>query len=274
MPNDRAGDRRSQSPQSVTRVIRILEALCDSPVGLSLADLSRTLSSPKSSVAALLRGLAQAGFVEPAEGIWRLGPGAFGLGSALSAARRRLLSSDLIRAGMSRLAERSGETVLFAVADGDGETLTYVDVVESRNVVRFSVSVGDRRPLYCTSGGRAMLAALPRPALAEYLDRVKPLRLTRHTVIAKRDIDAAIAAARVSGVGRTVDQTADGVTGTAAVIRDAAGMVVGALVVAAPSARLEGRGDALADLVRTEAETISRSLGYRPSPPGRGAGSA
>jgi DNA-binding IclR family transcriptional regulator len=53
----------------------------------------------------------------------------------------------MVRDGMRRLAERSGETVLFAVADEDGETMTYVDVIESRNAVRFAVSIGDRRPL-------------------------------------------------------------------------------------------------------------------------------
>lgn len=263
MPNVSTGDRPSQSPQSVTRVIRILEALCDSPAPLSLADLSRILASPKSSVAALLRGLADAGFVTTADGTWRLGPGAYGLGSALAVARRRLQSSDLIRDGMARLVERSGETVLFAVADGDGETLTYVDVAEGRNSVRFSASVGDRRPLYCTSGGRVLLAAQPEAAVADYLKRLKPSRLTPHTEIDKKDLAAIVATARQTGFAQTVDQAEDGVTGTASVIRDASGAVVGALIVGAPSGRFEDRREELAAMVREEAATISRSLGYR-----------
>src|SRR5262245_49668639 len=108
-------DRRKNSPQSVTRVIRILEVLCASPDPVGLAQLSRALKAPKSSVAALLRGLAEADFVVSSEGTYRLGPNAFGLGSALLEARRRLQSSNLVRDGMRRLAERSGETVLFAV---------------------------------------------------------------------------------------------------------------------------------------------------------------
>jgi DNA-binding IclR family transcriptional regulator len=245
-------------------VIRILEALCDSPEAISLADLSRLLGSPKSSVASLLRGLADAGFVASSDGTWRLGPGAFGLGSALTAARRRFQSSDLIRDGMHRLADHSGETALFAVADSDGETLTYVDVVESRSSVRFAVAVGDRRPLYCTAGGRALLAALPEAELAAYLARVKLARLTAETEITRRGLTAAIDAVRATGVAQTIDQAADGVTGTAATIRDASGTVIGALIVAAPSARLQHSRKALADLVRAEAATTSRSLGYRP----------
>ena len=251
------------SPQSVTRVIHILEALCASPTPISLAHLSRVLDAPKSSVAALLRGLAETDFVVSSEGTYRLGPSAFGLGSALLEARRRLQSSDLVREGMRRLADRSRETVLFAVRDTGGKTMTYVDVIESRNTVRFSVSVGDRRPLYCTAGGRVLLASLSDEDLRRYLNRLKPQQLTAHTETNKRQLAEAIAAARERGVAQTVDQAADGVTGTASVIRDAAGTVIGTLIVAAPSSRLQDRGAELARLVLEEATAISRCLGHR-----------
>ncbi len=259
----RAARRSSNSPQSVTRVIHILEALCESPQPLGLADLSRALATPKSSLAALLRGLAQADFVVSEGATFRLGAGAFGLGSALLEARKRLQSSDLVRAGMRRLSERSGETVLFAVRDASEQTMTYVDVIESHNAVRFAVSVGDRRPLYSTAGGRALLAADADADVRRYLKRLKPQRFTARTETDKRRLADVIAAARKAGVAQTVDQTAEGVTGTAAVIRDASGAVLGALIVAAPSARSRGRIDALARHVRDEAAAISRSLGHR-----------
>lgn len=263
MPKQPDEERRAQSPQSVTRVIRILEALCASPQAMTLADLSRSLGTPKSSLAALLRGLAEEQFVVMSDGAWRLGPGAFGLGSALVEALRRFQSSDLIRAGMRRLAERSGETVLFGVRGEDGGTMTYVDVVESRNAVRFAVSVGDRRPLYCTAGGRALLAAGSDRELRGYLDQLKPERLAAQTETGKRRLAETIADARQAGVAQTVDQAADGVTGTASAIHDAAGAVLGALIVAAPSSRSQDRLAELATLVSEEAAAISRSLGFR-----------
>lgn len=263
-------DRPLNSPQSVTRVIRILEALCVSSTPMSLAHLSRALDAPKSSIAALLRGLAEADFVVSSEGAYRLGPSALGLGSALLEARRRLQSSDLVREGMRRLANRSGETVLFAVRDTGADTITYVDVIESRNAVRFAVSLGDRRPLYCTAGGRALLATLSEEDLRRYLHRLKPQQLTHNTETNKRRLTEAIATARKAGVAQTVDQAADGVTGTASALRDAAGTVIGALVVAAPSSRLQNRGTELTRLVLEEAATISRSLGHRtPTPSAR-----
>jgi DNA-binding IclR family transcriptional regulator len=252
------------SPQSVSRVIQILEVLCASAEPVSLAQLSRDLEAPKSSLAALLRGLVEEGFVVSTESVYRLGPRAFGLGSALLEARRRFQSSDLVRDGMRRLADRSDETVLWAVLDGGRDTLTYVEVIESRNAIRFTVPVGDRRPLYCTSGGRVLLASVPEAEVKAYLKRLKPRSLTASTETDKSKLSAEIEKARELGISQTVDQAADGAAGTAAVIRDATGTVIGALVVAAPSSRIQKKRAELARLVSEEALIISASLGYRP----------
>lgn len=256
------------SPQSVTRVIRILETLSARPGPTSLADLARELATPKSSLAALLRGLGDEAFVVPVDGGWRLGPGAFGLGSALLEARRRLQSSDLIRDGMRRLAARSGETVLFGVRDPGGETLTYVDVVESPNPVRFTVAIGDRRPLYGTAGGRALLTVLSDEVLKTHLIALKPQRLTPSTETDRRRLAEIVAEARREGVVQTVDQAAEGVTGTASLICDAAGEAIGALILAAPSGRTLERRAELMRIVKAEADLVSRSLGHRPRPAG------
>lgn len=256
-------DRRSGSPQSVTRVIRLLEALCASNEPVTLAVLSRRLGTPKSSLAALLRGLADEDLVVVADGAWRLGPGAFGLGSALSEARRRLQSSDLIREGMRRLCERSGETVLLAVGDHGGDMLTYVDLVESSHVVRYSVSIGDRAHFYATAGGRALLSTCSPEAVETYLRRIVPERFASTTETDIAALARLIERARSDGYAQTVDQAAEGVTGTASIIRDAGGTVVGALVVAAPSARSQDRLAELARLTMEEAAAISRSLGFR-----------
>lgn len=256
-------ERRAGAPQSVTRVIRLIEALCATARPLSLAELARALDTPKSSLAALLRGLADEGFVSAVDGAWELGPGAWGLGSALTEARRRLQTPDLVRAGMRRLVERSGETVLFGVRDAGGETLTYVDVIESRNPVRFAVPVGDRRPLYATAGGRVLLAAQPSAERARYLARLRAEAFTPATVTDRAALARLIEDAGASGVAQTLEQAAFGVAGTAAVVRDAGGEPLGALIVAAPAGRLADRMETLAAMVRDEAAVISRSLGWR-----------
>lgn len=258
-----ADDRRINSPQSVTRVIQILEVLCASTKPVSLAQLSRDLNAPKSSIAALVRGLVDADFVVPYDGSYRLGPAAFGLGGALLQARRRLQSQTLVREGMRRVAEQSGETVLFAVRDKTSDTITYIDSIESRKVVRFAVTMGDRAAMYCTAGGRALLSAASDSEVRQYLRRLKPEPLTPQTVIDKRELAGIIATARQSGFAQTLDQAGDGSAGIAAVIQDSSGAAIGALVLAAPSWRMRQRNEALIELVVQEAVAISAALGYR-----------
>ncbi len=129
--------------------------------------------------------------------------------------------------------------------------------------MRFTVSVGDRRPLYCTAGGRVLLAVEPEGEVKAYLRQLKPQALTASTEIDKQKLAEIIAAVRQTGVAQTMDQAADGASGTAAVVRDATGAAIGALIVAAPSSRQHSRGDELAVMVREEAAAISASLGYR-----------
>jgi DNA-binding IclR family transcriptional regulator len=43
-----------------------------------------------------------------------------------------------------------------------GHEISYVDVIESGQPLRFAVQVGNRRPLDCTAAGKVMLAFLPK----------------------------------------------------------------------------------------------------------------
>ncbi len=106
-------------------------------------------------------------------------------------------------------------------------------------------------------------AAGPEAESKAYLKRVKPQSLTGSTEIDKAKLAAEIEKVREQGIAQTVDQAADGAAGTAAVVRDSAGIVIGALVVAAPSSRIQKKRAELARLVREEADAISSSLGFR-----------
>ena len=95
-----------------------------------------------------------------------------------------------------------------------------------------------------------------------YLAKLRPERLTASAETNKARLAEAIAEARAAGVAQTVDQAADGVTGTAALIHDAGGHGSGPLVIAAPGVRSPDRLAELRRLVREEALLISRSLGW------------
>ena len=110
-----------------------------------------------------------------------------------------------------------------------------------------------------------LLAAGSDEALRRYLDQLRPAQPTPRTETDPHRLAEAIATIRTAGFAQTIDQAAEGVTGTAAALRDAAGRIIGALIVAAPSSRLKDQRAELARLVMEVAATISRNLGYRSS---------
>jgi DNA-binding IclR family transcriptional regulator len=262
MRNDTA---RSNAPLSVTRVLQILDVLSTTEQPINLTRLSQALSVPKSSLVALLRGLVEADFVVFSEKAYQLGPRAFDLGGAMVDARRRRHTSDNIRDAMRDLNKRSGETILYAVLNtDDSTTMSYIDIAESRNAIRISVTIGDRRPLYCTAGGRALLSAMSDAEVHHYLDVAKLKKLTAKTEVNKARLFKAVQLARKEQVACISDELDQGVAGIASLIRDASGTVLGTLILAAPTARIDENRGKLVSLVRQASQAISRNLGYRP----------
>ncbi len=255
--------RRGGGPLSVARVLQILGALSRSEEPLSLAELSRRLDAPKTSLVGLLRSLADLNFVVFADGAYRLGGASFELAGAVMASRQQQHMSEAIRMGMRELNKRSGETVLYAVLnDDDPDMMMYVDIVESRGAIRISVTVGDRSPLYCTAGGRVLLAGMPNEAVRAYLERanIKPLNQT--TEIKRSALLQSVEQARADGVATVRDEVIQGVTGMAAPVRGSSGTTIGALIIAGPTARILDHDEELAEVVRRAAEAISLDLGY------------
>jgi DNA-binding IclR family transcriptional regulator len=258
------GPRRTVAPLSVARVLQIIETLSteDGPVGL--ARLSRALGVPKSSLVSLLRGLSDMNYVIAANGAFRLGPRSFELGSALVRAVQRIHVSDAIRDGMRELNVQTGETVLYAVISGeDGLSMTYGDIIETRQPVRVAVTIGEHRPLYCTAGGRMLLAARSDAEVLAYLARAKPEKLTENTETDPARLLKAVQDARRDEVAQVSDELIVGVCGIASPVRDVSGAMRGVLIVSTPTTRIADGDNRLAELTRESARAISRSLGYR-----------
>lgn len=264
-----AGETTSGGPPlSVARVLQILKVLSASDQPLSLAELSRRLSAPKTSLIGLLRGLVDMNYVVFSDGAYRLGGSAFELASVMLGARQRQHMGDYIRAGMNDLSKRTGETVLYAVLTGDDPAMiTYVGIVEGRGAVRISVGIGDRSPLYCTAGGRVFLADMPDDEVRRYLETAPLNAVNPLTETDPEKLLALVRQARRDQFSCVHDEMVQGVTGMAAPIRDSSGTAVGSLIVAGPSVRLLTEEAKLQSLICEIAQGISLSLGYHGGAP-------
>lgn len=255
--------KRAGGPLSVARVLQILGTLSRSEKPLGLAELSRRLDAPKTSLIGLLRSLAELNFVIFADGAYRLGGASFELASGVMASRQQQHMSEAIRVRMRELTKRSGETVLYAILNADDhDMMTYLDIIESRGAVRISVTVGDRSPLYCTAGGRVLLAGMPDAEVRDYLERASIKPLNRMTETDRPTLLHAVEQTRIDGVSTVIDEVIQGVTGMASPVRDSSGGVIGTLIIAGPTARMLAHDEELAVVVREAAEAISLDLGH------------
>src|SRR5215210_6523023 len=149
--------------RSALRLVALFEALAKSEEGVSLAELSVTIGAPKSSLLGILRSMVALGYMEHGHGLYRLGPKSFRLAADILAIRR---FPNLVRPILQDLAVKSGETVFLVVLDRLAQRVTYADIIDSANPVRYTVPTGTTRPLYVSAGGQ-MLLAYQDPAWAD-----------------------------------------------------------------------------------------------------------
>jgi DNA-binding IclR family transcriptional regulator len=255
------------APLSVARVLQILQVLSASDQPMGLAELARQLSTPKTSLVGLLRGLVDMNYIVFADGAYRLGGSAFDLASIVLASRQRLHMGDYLRAGMNELNKRSGETVLYAILTSDEPaTMVYVGLVESRSAIRISVGIGDRSPLYCTAGGRVLLAEMPDEEVRRYLATAPLNAINSLTETAPGKLFDLVGETRREQFSCVRDEMIQGITGMAAPIRDSSAQVLGALIIAGPTGRMLDDEAMLQSMTLETAQGISLSLGYRGGP--------
>lgn len=262
MPDSTSPVARSsvQAPRTAVRIVRILRFVADKPDGASLAQLSAGLGAPKTSLFSLLRALSDSDYLSHSDGRYRLGGAAFSLGSAIVARRR---FPDIAMPILRALADKSGETVFISELIPDEAMAVYIARAESTNPIRFMASVGERRPLYSSSGGRVLLAFQPSDWQADYLRRTKLVAHTPRTVIDKAELRRILTSIRETGLARTHEDVHEGVSAFAAPIFNRDRAVIAALALAAPTSRAEQRGVELSAVVKTAARDISSVMGWQ-----------
>lgn len=194
-PPTGAQRRSSGGIQVIARAAAILRALQENPAGLTLGELSRLVSLPRSTVQRIVDALDDESLViaaSPTRGV-RLGPALLAL-----AAATRFEIADFVRPALQEIARECGETVDLSLLDGD--RLVFVEQVTGVHHLRAESGVGVSFTLHSTAPGKAMLAAMDGPALASLRNRLKLARHTRNTITSWKALDEELAAVRKSGI--------------------------------------------------------------------------
>jgi DNA-binding IclR family transcriptional regulator len=249
--------RTSPAVKSADRTVELLELLARIREPLTLSEIHRELSYPKSSLFVLLRTLVARGWVETD----RRGTG-YSIGvRALLVGTSYLDRDPVIRAAtriLEQLRAEVNETVHLARLDGPD--IVYLASRESAHHLRLTSRVGRRLPAYATSLGKALLAELPdaevEARLPEVLTPVTPDTLTERPKLL-----ADLQATRERGYAVERGENTRGL-GCFAVSLRYRHPAVEAISCSVPFARLDqaGHADQVLDAVRRHADELSTLL--------------
>lgn len=247
--------------QSLTRALRIMNALAESAHGLTLSDLAHTVSLPTSTAHRLLTTLQNERYVrfDTERSVWLIGVQAFQVGSVY--ARSRDLVS-IARPYMRRLMEESGETANLAIIDRS--EVIYLAQVECQKMMRAISGPGGRAPLHCSGNGKAILAWLEGAESKDLLKSASMSRETQHTITGITDLIASFAQIREQGYSVDHEEFAVGLRCVASAIFDEHHRPLAGISVSGPTARMtEKRLPVLGRNVKAIADEITAELGGR-----------
>lgn len=212
--------------KSANRAIDIFELLASESHGLTVAEIGDKLGLARSSAHGLVRTLHSRGYLTE-DGARRYHLGARLIQLGLNVADRLELRTAA-RAPLERLVAATRDTALLVVPEG-GELL-YVDkVLSDGRDVRTDPRVATRRPLHCSSLGKALLAALDDESVLAIVEEVGLERVTEYSLATRETLLADLARTRRRGYAVDRQEALVGVWCVGAPVRDHTGRSVAAI---------------------------------------------
>ncbi|HXL08587.1 MAG TPA: IclR family transcriptional regulator [Candidatus Bathyarchaeia archaeon] len=244
----------------IDRAAQILDCFGFDHQELSVSEIGAKTGLHRSTAHRILMALEYNDLIKqnPSTGKYHLGIKLFKLGHQ---AVSQLNLREICRPFLSRLMNDTKETIHLAVLDDD--QVLYLDKVEGPHALRMPSRVGRYIPTYCTSLGKAMLSCLDDQEVKSILRRQTLKPHTENTVKNINQLLADLRSVRKRGYAVDNEEIEIGLRCVGAPLRDYTGGMVGAISVAAPSARLsEKNTPVIGRMVIAIAAGISQKLGF------------
>ncbi|MFY0409353.1 IclR family transcriptional regulator [Solicola sp. PLA-1-18] len=248
----------AQAPLLVLgKITQILNAFSLARPALTLRELQQATGMPTSTVQRLVANMVSYGLLDRDGDHVRTGTR---MAYWAAAAVKDLDELAVVNAVLKELRDATGESACFFVAEGHQRVC--VAVAQTRHPLRREVHVGQVVPITAGSAGRVLLAWEPG-LLEEVLEADLP-QLTDRSVTDTDELRALVERTRADGYAITVGERVDGASGLSAPAFNAAGDLVGALMLQGPTLRMPvEQCEAWLDPLVEQAERITRTLGGR-----------
>lgn len=185
------------SVKTALRVIEIIETYARERRALPLSELARLLGVPVSSCLALIRTLADLGY------LYETGrrQGYYPTGRLLAMAQRIAAADpvlDRVYPCLLELRDATQETIVFAKWAGDGKVV-YLEVLDSPHTIRYAPVAGEFREAHANSLGKALLSSLDEAARHALLSSHALTRYNERTLTTIAEVEADLTLSRQRG---------------------------------------------------------------------------
>lgn len=177
---------------------------------MTLSQIAEGMNAPVSSIFGLVRTMTQLGYLYHAGDRKELYP------------TRRMLQNATVIAGCEPIISRftelledlrddTRETVILGQMNAARDGAIYLLVVEGRQTIRYSASVGEVKPLHSSSIGKCLLSQLKEPQLSSVLKKLKFPKVTDKTLLSLDKLTANIESGRKRGYQMTKSENVEDV---------------------------------------------------------------
>lgn len=240
-----------QFVEALARGLTILECLSRADHPLGNQAISAGVDLPPSTVSRLTHTLCVLGYIRPAGSgrAYEMTPKALTLGYPVLAGMSLL---DRARPHLKSLSEQTGETVALAVRDG--LHITFVEVVQGKNIVSVRLATGGRLRIPVSAAGIALVAAQPDKERRMLAGRIRAdmTRRGEPTEI----FDSALAACHADGVAIVRNSWREGIGGASIPVTFRGETAALTIPVATGSVSESQMRGTISDLLRREAAQI------------------
>ena len=247
--------------QSVNHALDILEEFCQQQEELGVTELSKRLNLHKNNVFRLLATLESRGYIEQNKATenYCLGVKNLELGQAFIKQIGLLRQAKPV---LEKLVKDCNETGYIAVARGN--SVFYLDAVETKQIVKVASRVGSRLPIFTTSVGKVLVASEPDEEIEKMIPKSGLTKFTENTITDKKKLVEHLKIVSQQGYALDYEEFDEGVACGGAPIRDYTRRVVGAIGMSGPASRLTLKKleKELIPKIIEAADEISRRLGY------------
>lgn len=239
--------------KTAARTLDVFEAFAAAKRPLTLTELAGRLDSPLSSCHALIRTLQLRGYVYILDERKRVYPT-----KRLLMVAQQIAQNDPVLERISpvltALQRDTEETVILGKRQGN--SVTYLEVIESRQTIRYAADPGDVKPLHSSAIGKAMLGVLPDADLAKLIRKLPLPAVTSSTIKDAADLLRDIELSKARGFFVTRGENVPDVMAIS--ICRVVGEEPYGVAVAGPIGRLEALSDAVVAALLEAGDALQR----------------